>query len=75
MSENKQGWHVKKEVSYGHILMTISIILSGFVWALSVETRLTTVEVGQDFAHKILERIENKLDRMEARFHDMATKQ
>lgn len=74
MSENNQGWHIKKEVSYGHIITTICMVFSLVTWAMSVEKRLTTVEVGQSYAHQILERIEDKLDRVNARLNQKVDK-
>ena len=74
MSKDNSGWHIKKEVSYGHIITTICMVFSLVAWAMSVENRLTAVEVGQNYAHQILERIENKLDQVNARLDQKADK-
>jgi len=69
MSKDNSGWQIKKEISYGHIVTTICMFFSLVAWGVSVEKRLTTVEVGQGYGNQTLKRIENKLDRVNARLN------
>ena len=48
------GWHLKKEVSVGHIVTTVTILISAAAYVNSVETRFTEAEM-RDMA--IVERI------------------
>lgn len=44
MSVDFDGWHLKKEVSVGHILTTAACLLSALWWVTKTETRLAVVE-------------------------------
>ena len=37
---DKPGWHLERSVSVGHIISTITVIVSLLSWASTVETRL-----------------------------------
>lgn len=43
MSDN--GWHLKKEVSVGHIITTATIFISAVAYVISVETRFKEAEM------------------------------
>lgn len=62
---SSQGWHIKKEVSVGHIITTVVIGLSVMAWARSVETRLTALEVAKEYNSAAFRRIEQSLLRIE----------
>ena len=49
------GWHLKKEVSVGHIVTTVTILISAAAYVTSVESRFTEAEM-RDMA--IVERID-----------------
>jgi len=57
------GWHIKKEISYGHILTTAVIAFSLLGWANSVDKRLTIVEYSQAHSKEMFQKIDTKLDR------------
>lgn len=56
---NDHGWHLKKEVSVGHIVTTATILISAAAYVTSVESRFTEAEM-RDMA--IVERI-NRAER------------
>lgn len=60
------GWHLRKEVNVGHILTTVSFLITFGIWASNVENRLNQL-------HKEYQRIEEigKLSRsnMDDRFN------
>lgn len=45
MEDVREGWHLKKELSVGHILLTITVVFSTLWWATTVETRLVELAV------------------------------
>ena len=65
MAVEPKGWHIKKEVSVGHILTTIVIAISMMSWAVSIEKRMTTLEVAKEYNSAAFDRIEQSLDRIE----------
>ena len=42
--DNRRGWHLDKTVSVSHILTTLAIAGSVFVWASKIEQRIVIVE-------------------------------
>lgn len=38
-----QGWHIKKEITLGHLITTASMVVTALWWASSVETRLAVM--------------------------------
>jgi hypothetical protein len=70
MSEPER-WHLKKEIQITHVVSTLLLVGSVFVYVSKVEQRLTVVEtqlIGQREAAVIqraqLERMDAKLDRL-----------
>lgn len=43
-ADNRRGWHLDKTVSVSHILTTLAIAGSVFVWASKIEQRIVIVE-------------------------------
>ena len=41
------SWHLKKEISIGHIVSTVMIVLAMIGYAAGIENRLTKVETNQ----------------------------
>ena len=71
MSENREHWHLRKELNVTHLLTTIIIIVSAIWWASGVETRQAITETKvKSLEHNIgklenyLIRIEDKVDRI-----------
>ncbi|MBL4838069.1 MAG: hypothetical protein JKY34_10870 [Kordiimonadaceae bacterium] len=69
MTNQPERWHLKREVSAGHLVTTAAILISGFMWASSVDTRIAVLETKieateADFSEirRSLQRIEDKLD-------------
>jgi hypothetical protein len=66
-----ERWHLKKEIQITHVVSTLLLVGSVFVYVSKVEQRLTVVEtqlIGQREAAVIqraqLERMDAKLDRL-----------
>ncbi len=64
-----RSWHIKREITVGHLLTTGAIVVSAISWGLTIETRVAKNEfrigeyrAGHDMA---LQRIENRLQRIE----------
>lgn len=74
-SNDIDGWHLRKEVNVGHLLMTMTLAGGLVVWGMQIDSRITRLEVlaeaqrdAQQRAIQVLEqrfdRIERKLDRL-----------
>lgn len=74
MSDNTNGWHIKKEVSVGHILTTVAIGISMLSWAMSMEKRMTGLEVAEKYNSAAFERIQQSLARIEDKLDRKADK-
>lgn len=74
MSDETQGWHIKKEVSVGHIITTIAMLIALAAWARTVETRITALEVAKEYNSAAFERIEKALNRIEDKLDRKADK-
>ncbi len=66
-----ERWHLKKEIQITHVVSTLLLVGSVFVYVSKVEQRLTVVEtqlIGQREAAVVqraqLERMDAKLDRL-----------
>ncbi len=64
-------WSLDKRVNLSHILTTMAMIMSLFIWGNKIDQRVTTLEaqtknseVTAGLLYKRLERIEDKLDRL-----------
>jgi hypothetical protein len=64
-------WSLDKRVNLSHILTTMAMIMSLFIWGNKIDQRVTTLEaqtknseVTTGLLYKRLERIEDKLDRL-----------
>ena len=64
-------WHLRREINFTHILTTIMVIVSAFVWGISMETRMaitetkvSAVEINNNKLEAYLIRIEGKVDRI-----------
>lgn len=55
-----EGWHVKKEVSVGHIVTTFLLAVSGIYWAANTEHAIMSNAKG-------LEQVDIRIDRLEIR--------
>jgi hypothetical protein len=75
MTMQSEGWHLRKEVNVGHLLMTVTLAAGLVAWGQQIDQRVTRLEVlaeshreAQDRAIQVLEarfdRIERKLDRL-----------
>lgn len=75
MSDQRpDGWHIKKEVSVGHILTTALIAVSMMWWASSIENRITALEVAKEYNSAAFKRIEQSLNRIEDKIDRKADK-
>ncbi|MCK4621299.1 MAG: hypothetical protein KAT62_03690 [Desulfuromonadales bacterium] len=45
-----EHWHVKKEVTWGHIMTTVGVLVAGMMVFGEMDSRITVVEVTQEFA-------------------------
>ena len=68
MSDN--GWHLKKEVSVGHIITTATIFVSAVAYVISVETRFKEAEM-RDL--QIVERMDRVDAWQQAEFAEVKT--
>lgn len=50
--DNRRGWHLDKTVSVSHILTTLAIAGSVFVWASKMEQRIVVLETRLENASK-----------------------
>lgn len=64
-------WSLDKRVNLSHILTTMAMIMSLFIWGNKIDQRVTTLEAQTKnseatagLLYKRLERIEDKLDRL-----------
>lgn len=69
-----KGWHLKREVSAGHLLTTIGIIIMGLSWTTDVESRIVKLETQQEHTQQALDRIEAVLVRIEDKIDQKADK-
>jgi len=46
-SNHDSHWHLDKRLNVGHILTTLTIVIAFFLWANTIDRRITTVEVRQ----------------------------
>ena len=72
--QEREKWHIKKEVSVGHILTTILIGISLVAWGNSVEKRVTALEVANTYDNAAFKRIEATLVRIEGKIDQKADK-
>lgn len=49
------GWHLRKEVTIGQILTLLSLLVSGIVWATSMENKVLAVDTRLTYEVKALE--------------------
>lgn len=71
---NDDRWHIKKEVSVGHLLTTAAIAISMMLWARSIEIRLTALEIAKEYNSSAFRRIEKSLNRIEDKIDRKADK-
>lgn len=38
------GWQIDKRISYGHLLTTLTVLISVFIWSMRLETRVLLSE-------------------------------
>ena len=62
-----QGWHVDKNISSGHVLTTITIIIAGFWFIAGLDKRIT--ENAKDIRHvsSLIEQNSNAIKQQESR--------
>lgn len=60
-------WHLKKEINVGHLLTTLMIAAGLLSWGMTMDARMTRVEVQQTHTAKTLEQIREtqRLERAE----------
>lgn len=79
------GWHLRKEISVGHILTTLTVAGAAFIWMAELEKRVERNAVmveaigdrvtrAEDRTERQLERIHNTLVRIEAKLDEKADK-
>lgn len=79
------GWHLRKEISVGHILTTLTVAGAAFLWMAELEKRVERNAVmvqaigervtrTEDRTERQLERIHNALVRIEAKLDDKVDK-
>lgn len=44
MDANRRRWHLDRSVSIGHLITTLTIAASIFIWAMKMETRISLLE-------------------------------
>ncbi len=69
-----QNWHIKKEINIGHILTTLAAIITFFIWAQTLETRIAVLETQQMNTRSDMSRIEGYLVRIESKIDKKADK-
>lgn len=86
MSEGiTNGWHLRKEISVGHILTTLTVAGAAFLWMAELEKRVERNAVmveaigdrvtrTEDRTERQLERIHSTLVRIEAKLDDKVDK-
>jgi hypothetical protein len=43
--ENKETWHLRKELNIGHIIATLTLASGIITWGFSIDNRITKAEV------------------------------
>jgi hypothetical protein len=72
----QQSWHLEKSISIGHIITTLTVAASVFLWASNTETRITLLErealhakeqnqATEQYVRESVSRIEASIIRME----------
>lgn len=51
--DNRRGWHLDKTVSVSHLLTTLTIAASVFVWASRMEQRIVVLETRMENASTV----------------------
>ena len=71
MSDQPQGWHLKKEIQVTHVISTLLLMGAVFAYVSKIDQRLTIVEtqlIAQRDSSTVqraqLERMDAKLDRL-----------
>ena len=58
---DRRRWRFEKTIGISHILTTVIIAASAFVWAMKTETRIAVLENEQLRAHEVDLRTDNNL--------------
>lgn len=68
VQQQHEPWHIKREVSVGHLLTTLTLFVAALWWASGVEKRIAVLEVTSAQQAEVLQdrlnRIEDKLDKL-----------
>lgn len=59
--QEKDSWHLEKNISIGHIITTVMVAISLITWGMHMETRLALVEHEQATAKEADARIETQV--------------
>jgi len=65
--EVNNNWHIKRELSIGHMLTTIAVIVSAIWWAAGMETRQAVTETKVMAVEKTVNKLEQYLIRIESK--------
>jgi len=71
-------WHLEKSISVGHIITTITIAGSVFLWAMKMDSRVSVLEATNAYSQYNAEKAEarwsNSINRLEATLIRIETK-
>lgn len=77
-AHSRRHWHLEKNISVGHIITTIAIAGSVFLWAMKMDTRVAILETRAGYTQKASEKADTRwtesINRLEATLIRIETK-
>lgn len=70
MNSDRREWHLEKNVSVGHILLTAGMIVGGFSYMAAIESRLTRLETIVQHQQALYTEMVSRQTEMSDRFTD-----
>lgn len=65
---NGNGWHLRKEISFSHIITTFLIVISVMKFGYDMDKRIALLEVRYDYteatSHRYFDEINSKLEKI-----------
>lgn len=66
MNTDRRQFHIDKSISVGHILTTLGIAISAFIWASSIDQRVSQNSQSIEFINKNQARSDSRIDVLRA---------
>jgi len=75
---SQQHWHLKKEINLAHVITTVGLVVSVFVWVGDLDKRITTnaqlIAFMQQQQDKDTKRVERRLQNIESKLDKLLEK-